>query len=76
MDPLAIGMFNVVAESPLQSILFVFGGMLHVIGIGYGVIIGMAGEKHKHIGFALMMLGAGIAAYPTLSIVAYLLELP
>lgn len=69
MDPLTVGIFNVAACSPLQTALFIIGGILHIIGISYGVIIGMSGEKHKDIGVALMMLGAGIAAYPTLSMV-------
>lgn len=73
MDPLAVGIFNVGAESPLQSLLFMFGGILAFIGIGYAAIIGMAGEKHKSIGVALMFMGVGVAAYPTLSMASVVL---
>lgn len=73
MDPLAVGIFTVAAESPLQSALFVLGGMLTFIGIGYAAIIGMAGDKHKSIGMALMFMGSGIAAYPTLSMTSVVL---
>lgn len=73
MDPLAVGIMNVAIDTPIQSAMFALGGMLTFIGISYGAIIGMAGEKHKSIGVALMFLGSGIAAYPTLSMTGVVL---
>lgn len=73
MDPLAVGILNVALDAPIQSVMFALGGLLTFIGIGYGAIIGMAGEKHKSIGVALMLMGIGIATYPTLSMASVVL---